>query len=129
MTFRKFVIEQVARLTAFESFARLPEDGKREFVNVLTDKAGEPRGRDRSALDWLDEIPAQRVRAVVNECLEFEAMPTLADMRAVWLRLFPPLSKLSKDCPDCAGTGWKIVERNGIEGAARCECAKMLTAV
>jgi DNA replication protein DnaC len=27
-------------------------------------------------------------------------------------------------CPDCGGSGWKIVERDGISGAERCECAK-----
>jgi DNA replication protein DnaC len=26
-------------------------------------------------------------------------------------------------CPACHGTGWKIVEREGISAAARCECA------
>src|SRR5258708_35221629 len=28
------------------------------------------------------------------------------------------------DCPICRGTGWKIEERNGISGAAKCECAR-----
>jgi len=26
-------------------------------------------------------------------------------------------------CPDCNGTGWKIVEREEVSGAVRCECA------
>lgn len=26
-------------------------------------------------------------------------------------------------CPICGGTGWKIVERGGLSGAERCECA------
>ena len=26
-------------------------------------------------------------------------------------------------CPTCAGSGWKIVERDGISGAERCACA------
>lgn len=25
-------------------------------------------------------------------------------------------------CPDCRGSGWKVEERNGISGAARCGC-------
>jgi len=25
-------------------------------------------------------------------------------------------------CPDCNGTGWKIVERDEVSGASRCEC-------
>ncbi len=27
------------------------------------------------------------------------------------------------NCAQCGGTGWKIVERSGLSGAARCECA------
>ena len=27
-------------------------------------------------------------------------------------------------CPICGGSGWKIVEREGISGAEKCECAK-----
>ncbi|MGH9559268.1 MAG: ATP-binding protein, partial [Bryobacteraceae bacterium] len=27
------------------------------------------------------------------------------------------------NCPNCGGTGWKIVERAGMSGAVRCECA------
>jgi DNA replication protein DnaC len=26
-------------------------------------------------------------------------------------------------CPECGGTGWKIVERNGVSGAQKCKCA------
>ena len=27
------------------------------------------------------------------------------------------------ECPACGGTGWKIVERAGVSGAERCDCA------
>lgn len=27
------------------------------------------------------------------------------------------------NCPHCNGTGWRIVERNGMSGAAKCDCA------
>jgi DNA replication protein DnaC len=27
-------------------------------------------------------------------------------------------------CPECGGSGWKILEREGVSGAERCECAK-----
>ena len=26
-------------------------------------------------------------------------------------------------CPKCGGTGWRIIQKSGLEGAARCECA------
>jgi DNA replication protein DnaC len=29
---------------------------------------------------------------------------------------------LTAVCPDCHGTGWKIVERDEVSGASRCEC-------
>jgi DNA replication protein DnaC len=33
-----------------------------------------------------------------------------------------PDSAQKPACPDCNGTGWKIVEREEISGAVRCEC-------
>ncbi len=111
MNFKRFVGEQVERLCAFEAFARLPEGGKKEFVNALFDKAGEQKPqRDRSAFDWRDSIPANQVVSVINECLDFVNSPSLADVRAVWNRLFPPVAELRKDCDRCEGTGWVIVE-------------------
>ena len=32
-------------------------------------------------------------------------------------------------CPACGGSGWKIVEREGISGAERCECASQARTV
>ncbi len=29
------------------------------------------------------------------------------------------------NCPHCGGTGWKIVERAGMSGAARCDCVSV----
>ena len=29
------------------------------------------------------------------------------------------------NCPQCGGTGWRIVERAGMSGAARCDCASL----
>lgn len=29
----------------------------------------------------------------------------------------------SNVCPKCGGTGWKIIERHGLSGAERCDCA------
>lgn len=30
---------------------------------------------------------------------------------------------VAKECPLCQGTGWKVVERGGLSGAARCVCS------
>ena len=30
----------------------------------------------------------------------------------------------NKDCPNCGGTGWKEVVRDGVAAVARCECVK-----
>jgi DNA replication protein DnaC len=32
-------------------------------------------------------------------------------------------------CPLCDGTGWRVVERNGLSGATRCSCAEKTRAV
>lgn len=29
---------------------------------------------------------------------------------------------MAQDCPHCGGTGWRIIERDGISAARRCEC-------
>jgi len=31
-------------------------------------------------------------------------------------------------CPICRGSGWKIIERDGFEGAERCECSRQIFA-
>ena len=30
---------------------------------------------------------------------------------------------MAETCPICDGTGWTVVERNGLTGAQRCTCA------
>jgi DNA replication protein DnaC len=32
------------------------------------------------------------------------------------------MATMAAVCPDCNGTGWKIVERDEVSGASRCEC-------
>lgn len=110
MTFKRFVADQTARLSAFEAFARMPEDGKKGFVELLFEKASEPSPRrDRSEIDWYSDEPGRRVCTVIRECLEFENVPSLADIRAVWNRLYPAARQVSPDCTRCAGSGWVTI--------------------
>ncbi len=123
MTFRKFVNEQIARLTAFEDFNRLADTGKKEYSDLLFDLAQEPQPkRDRSALDWLDSAPARNVKAVIDEGIEFQKHPTLYDIRAIWKRLIAaPLASARQQCERCHGTGFVEVEGPfGLSSAYPC---------
>ncbi len=123
MTFRKFVNEQIARLTAFEDFNRLADTGKKEYSDLLFDLAQEPQPkRDRSAVDWMDSAPARNVKAVIDEGIEFQKHPTLYDIRAIWKRLITaPMATERAGCDRCEGTGFVIVQGpHGTSAAYPC---------
>lgn len=49
--------------------------------------------------------------------------PGPADLAMLCAEVVPERVELvtaRSDCPDCGGTGWKIVERGGVTGATRC---------
>lgn len=33
------------------------------------------------------------------------------------------MAAVAQECPACGGTGWRVVDRDGITGAERCQCA------
>lgn len=123
MTFRKFVNDQVVRLTAFEDFNRLADGGKKEYADLLFDLAKEPQPkRDRSAMDWTDSEPARNVKAVIDEGMEFQKHPTMHDIRSIWKRLVSaPAQAMRTECERCDGTGWISVDGpHGTSAAYHC---------
>jgi hypothetical protein len=123
MKFSEFVNEQVARLEAIPGF-QMGDAGRKELALWLMDTAEHTAEHvdmsQRPAARWIAQCPAaQRIKAVIDECVEFTTPPGLADIKAVWYRLYPPVSTHEK-CGECGGTGWKIVKRGDAEGAVRC---------
>ena len=104
--FDQFALDQVERLGCVSDF-RMSEAGRAEIASWLVDRSNG------------DDAGKSRIRAVIDECVEFASAPGLADIKAVWYRLYPAESAHQK-CGACGGTGYVIVERNGMEGAVKC---------
>ena len=100
MTFNAFVDEQIARLEAIPGF-QMGDGGRKEpFVNWLSDQGATSVDRAKyirsNAAEFLrDSDLCQRIKAVIDECVEFSKPPGLDDIKAVWYRLYPPVSSLS----------------------------------
>ena len=119
MTFREFVVDQISRLDALprEFNMTFSEAYQRELRDWLERKAGmDPAAAKRT---WMEDSAAGRVRAVINAAIEEGALPTLPQLGAIWLRLYPERAWVT--CANCrALDGWVIVQRGGREGAERC---------
>ena len=126
MTFNAFVSEQIARLEAIPGF-QMGDGGRKELARDWLSGSRSHFGRSRevhtagNAAEFLrDSDLCQRIKAVIDECVEFSTPPGLSDIKAVWYRLYPPVSSHER-CAACNGTGYRIVERGGVEGAVRCK--------
>ena len=111
---------QVERLDAVPGF-RMSDTGRKELAAWLSTQSGvdHPEKHDHSIGNWIKSNAGGRIKAVMDECVEFTTPPGLADIKAVWYWLYPPISTHEK-CGACGGTGWQIVNRAGKEGAVRC---------
>lgn len=126
MKFNEFVNDQVSRLEAVPGF-QMGDAGRKELAAWFTEVAsGGTRHAWKdftrhSAAGFLQDSEAcRRIKTVIDECVEFTTSPGLADVKAVWYRMYPPQASHAS-CSSCNGTGYVIVERGGIEGAAKCK--------
>ena len=101
--FRKFCVTQIMRLSQIPKFP-FHDSGINELVNAI-----ESRSRGDK----------ERVKAVLDECVEFESCPSVSALLAVWNRKYPVSIA---GCERCANTpGWIVAEReDGTTAAARC---------
>jgi hypothetical protein len=102
---RHQVVEQIKRFTVFFGWRAMDDAGRKEYRNWI----------ERHTND------AAKVTALVDECVSCDDLPTLAEMRDIWVRLYPP-DRMNPFCEHCCGSGYEIIERMGIEGAKVCRC-------
>lgn len=109
LNFHAFCLSQAERLIgAFPEMRFIPASGMNEIANWLEAKSAGDRAK---------------AAALITEVTEFEQIPKISDMNAVWNRLFPPPErKADPHCEACSGTGFRFVERGGATGVARCTC-------
>jgi len=114
MNFEEFATEQLDRLGCIQEWSlKVSAAGQKEIVRWLLETANDPtpKRKRHSASEWLRESPAaQRIKAVIDECVEFETPPGLADIKAVWRRVNPPANETRKSCQRCVGSGFIQVD-------------------
>ena len=109
MKFKEFVHEQVNRLDAIPGF-QMSDAGRLEIAYWIAKESG-GAGIRNGAADWIRESePARMVKSVLDEAVEWTTPPGLADLKATWIRLFPPLTEQRSNCERCEGSGWIVVE-------------------
>lgn len=125
MNFADFVSEQLDRLGAISEWSlRITEAGRREIAKWLYETANDPtpKRKRQGASEWLREsAAAQRVKSVIDECVEFETPPGLADIKAVWRRVNPPANETRRNCQRCGGSGFiEVAGPYGTSAAFPC---------
>lgn len=74
-----------------------------------------------NALERLANGDRVKVRAVIDDAVDFERFPGRRDLQEAWLRRFPLISK--EPCQLCRITpGYVIVEKDGVTAARKCAC-------
>lgn len=85
------------------------------------------RGAIEELVNWIEAKAAgdeAKAAGVITEACELSEIPKIADLNAIWTRLYvaPGIVIASPDCQYCSGSGFEIIERRGIEAARKCRC-------
>lgn len=108
MITQKFAEKQVKRLAGLDDFPRFAPEAEAELV-IMARKYGRS---DAHVLAVFDEV-----MCVYTKC------PKPSELRHLLDRDRGEFSDVN--CIFCAGSGWKIVEKEGISGAMRCSCGSV----
>ncbi len=108
MITQKFAEKQVRRLGGLDDFPKFAPDAEAELV-IMARKYGRS---DAHVLAAFDEIISGWTKC-----------PKPSELRHLLDRDRGEFSDVN--CIFCAGSGWKIVEKEGISGAARCSCGSI----
>lgn len=107
---RVHVVGQLKRLEIFRDYRLMDDDPRKEYRNWLERRSAGNVARVTELIDW---------------AVMLEELPTLAAMESQWRAMFPPEpvgSECDPGCPDCGGSSWRTVIREGISGAEKCSC-------
>lgn len=96
--------EQFERLGVFPNYRFLPRPAKDEYHEWIMRKARRDGRKVNSLID-----------KVIEEC---DRLPSLHELAGMWAKLNP--IEPEKDCPECHGAAFRVVEINGMEGAVPC---------
>jgi hypothetical protein len=88
----------------------------------LVDLAGVKSTAEKATeLEWMQSDEGSRVNQVCAEAADSDECPTVATLKAIWKRFFPPLNEQREHCTRCGGSGYIIVEGEyGTSGAYPC---------
>lgn len=103
-----FAFKQIRRMGGLDGYPRYEPEALAEITTLA--------GRLARSEDHL--------RAVIDGIIELATVfPKPSELRKLLDRGREETVNLS--CPLCGGSGWKIVERDGVSGAARCVCGSV----
>jgi hypothetical protein len=107
VSFRDYCASQIDRLGgAFPDFRFYKPGAVEELANWLEARANGDRAR---------------ASQLITEATEFADIPSIADLNAIWYRLFPAQTREpNPNCPHCGGSGWEVITRGGAEGVIAC---------
>lgn len=105
---KEYIANQIARLEVFKDFRMMPVPGLKEYRRWIENRVG--------------DCDVGRLKSLIDECVMLEELPSLRDLSRIWESLYPPKATAMTGCPYCTGTGFEIVEKDGVSGARRCRC-------
>jgi len=108
MISKDFTEKQIRRFGGLDDYPRWSPEGEAELVIV---------GRKFSRCEAHLQTIADEVIAIWTKC------PKPSELRSLLERDHSDF--VDPQCVFCAGSGWKIVEKDGVSGAARCPCGSV----
>lgn len=111
-------------MTKAEDWHRFCQDQIERMGGAFPDFRFYKQGAVDELVSWLEtkaKGDKQDAMVFVTELTEFENLPKLAEMNALWKRLFPTPSEARRECSRCDGTGYVQVDGPfGLSAAYPC---------
>lgn len=109
---REFAKRQLRRMSGLDGFPQEPEAAEELLKAMMTFPI--ERDAEEFVTDWIARNPVCPKPSNLRR--------TTGPEQREWV---PSWAEKKPQCPTCSGTGWRIVERNGMSGAQRCACTEV----